>query len=79
MACGHVSTGIYTTEEGEKIPICIECAKKTPDLAKERVDLKGRVAACHLCGNLAPSSPDLFAFQYKGDKKHDSFYDNCRG
>lgn len=79
MACGHVSNALYTDpEEGGKIPVCSECIKIKPRLAKEVVDIKGRTATCIACGKIAVSSPALFSYHYDPDNG-DTYYDWCKG
>lgn len=77
MACGHVSNYLYTDQDGAKIPVCGTCLKIKPSLAKEVVSLKGRIARCRMCKTPAPSSPDLFSYEYH--EKGDTFYDGCQG
>jgi hypothetical protein len=79
MACGHVSGALYTTEDGEKIPVCPSCIQTNPKLAREPVSIKGRVARCRSCGTPAISSTALFDFQYNAKGDVDSYYDGCTG
>jgi hypothetical protein len=79
MACGHISNFRYTDKDGSKIPVCSECLRTKPELAKTVVKLAGRVARCRVCKNPAPSSPDLFDFQFNTRGSIDSYYDGCQG
>lgn len=79
MGCGHISSSLWTSEDGEKIPVCADCLRNNPKKAKEVVTLRGRIARCRSCGKPQSSSTALFDFKFNPTGEIDSYYDGCVG
>lgn len=73
MKCGH--TAMAKDSNGNPVcPICM-CT----EILNEKPNLEGRIAKCEFCSNERKSDFSLPFFEYKKDKKYDSYYCGCFG
>lgn len=79
MKCGHSANG-YDAKTGN--PVCIICSMITPDaeiVVEERPSLEGRKAKCGYGDKIVDSDYNLPFFEYRPDRKYDSYYCGCFG
>lgn len=86
MGCGHAANA---QDQGGK-PVCAICygIHSQATIVADPPDLTGRRARCSyfgsktpigICNGEEPSSTSLAFFEYKPDRKFDSYYHGCWG
>ncbi len=79
MACGHISSGLYQDEDGNRLPVCIECAADPEKKILSKTKAEGkRFARCGgTCHEIIESDPKLPFFEARPNKDYDLYYNGC--